>query len=60
MIVVTQDQGPNEVPKKRVYQHLLKGNTATGTPVENSFIKKEDFPTKFNFPVDVANLVSTP
>jgi hypothetical protein len=59
MIIVTQEQGTNKVPKKRVCQHLSKGNMVTGTLSVNSFIDKEDFPTRFNFPVDVANSVST-
>jgi hypothetical protein len=59
MIVVTQDQGPNEAPKKRVCRHLSKGDAAAGMPAVNSFINKEDFPTKFDFPVDVAHSVST-
>jgi hypothetical protein len=58
MIVVTQDQGPNKAPKKHVYRHLSKGDAATGTLAINSFIDKEDFPTKFDFPVDIANTVS--
>jgi hypothetical protein len=50
MIVVTQDQGPNEALKKHVCRHLLKGDTATDMPVVNSFIDKEDFPRKSIFP----------
>jgi hypothetical protein len=57
MIVVEQEQGPGEEPKRRVCRHLSKDDKASGTPSVNSFIDKADFPTRFDFALDVAKSV---
>ncbi|KAF7348151.1 hypothetical protein MSAN_01768000 [Mycena sanguinolenta] len=59
LIVATQDQGPGLEPKKRVCRHLSKGDPSSGTPSVNDHIDKEDFPTRFDMPSQMAELVAT-
>lgn len=55
-VVVTQDQGPNLPPKIRICRHLSKDAPDMGSV--NSFVDKEDFPTRFDMPSRVADAVS--
>lgn len=55
-VVVSQDQGPNLPPKIRICRHLSKD--AASMASVNSFIDKEDFPTRFDMPPKVAEAVS--
>lgn len=55
-VVVTQDQGPNLPQKTRICRHLSKDAHDIGSV--NSFIDKEEFPTRFDMPVQVADAVS--
>jgi hypothetical protein len=57
-IVSVQPQAPGEPNKIRVCRHLSK---ATKTiPSVNSFISKDDFPTRFDIASRVADIVSIP
>lgn len=55
-IVATQDQGSGLPPKIRVCRNLSKD--ATNMPSVNSFMDKDDFPTRFDMPSRVADAVS--
>lgn len=57
-IVAEQDQGPGLPPKYRVCRHLSKDDPVSGTPSVNSFICKDDFPTRFDMAFKVAEEVS--
>lgn len=57
-IVAEQEQGPNLPPKYRVCRHLSKDDPISGTPSVNSFICKDDFPTRFDMAFKVAEEVS--
>lgn len=54
LIVAVQQQGPDLPPKYRVCRNLSKDDPLTGVFSVNSFIDKEDFPTRF----DIAYLVA--
>ncbi|KAF5376248.1 hypothetical protein D9615_008454 [Tricholomella constricta] len=54
-IVAEQDTGPNSPPKLRVCRNLSKNDPLTGTPSVNSYIAKEDFPTRFDMAFRVAD-----
>lgn len=57
-IVAVQDQ-PGDLPKKRrVCRNLSKGDRISGMPSVNSFILKEDFPTRFDMAIDFADIMS--
>lgn len=58
LIVAIQDQGPDLPPKRRVCRNLSKGDQASGMDSVNSFINKEDFPTRFDMAFRVAEAVS--
>ena len=58
LIVSVQDQGPNLPPKRRVCRNLSKGDRTSGMPSVNSFIDKNDFPTRFDMAFRVADAVS--
>ena len=58
LIVAVQDQGPDLPPKRRVCRNLSKGDRISGMPSVNSFINKEDFPTRFDMAFRVADAVS--
>jgi hypothetical protein len=58
-IVAVQDQGPGIPPKKRVCRNLSKGDSLSGWGSVNSFIQKEDFPTRFDMAARVAEAVSS-
>ena len=58
LIVAVQDQGPGLPPKRRVCRNLSKGDRITGMDSVNSFISKEDFPTRFDMAFRVAEVVS--
>jgi hypothetical protein len=60
LIVSSNEQGPGLEPKKRVCRNLSKGDERSGTPAVNDFIAKEDFPTRFDMPWKMAELVSLP
>ena len=55
-VVVEQNQGPHLPPKIRICCHLSKD--ASDMPSVNSFMDKEDFPTRFDMPSRVADAVS--
>ncbi|KAF5376497.1 hypothetical protein D9615_008662 [Tricholomella constricta] len=57
-IVAKQDTGPDSPPKLRVCRNLSKDDPLTGTPSVNSYIAKEDFPTRFNMAFRVADEVA--
>jgi hypothetical protein len=59
LIVSTQDQGPGLQPKKRVCRNLSKADVVSGTPAVNDFISKTDFPTRFDMPWKMAEVVSS-
>lgn len=54
LIVAVQQQGPDLPVKYRVCRNLSKDDPLTGAFSVNSFIDKEDFPTRF----DIAHLVA--
>ncbi|KAJ3563610.1 hypothetical protein NP233_g8831 [Leucocoprinus birnbaumii] len=56
LIVAVSVQAPGEPDKIRVCRHLSKGNFAH--PSVNSFIEKEDFPTRFDSATKTAEAVS--
>ena len=56
LIVSVQPQGPGIADKLRVCRHLSKSNKTTASV--NSYIKKEDFPTRFDTASRVADIVS--
>ncbi|KAF7314413.1 hypothetical protein MKEN_00914100 [Mycena kentingensis (nom. inval.)] len=58
LIVAVQDQGPGMEPKKRVCRNLSKGDPVNGIPAVNEFSDKEDFPTRFDTPLKMANLIA--
>ncbi|KAF5386129.1 hypothetical protein D9615_002403 [Tricholomella constricta] len=49
-----QDAGPGLPPKLRVCRNLCKKDPLSGTPSVNSFISKDDFPTRFDMAFRVA------
>jgi hypothetical protein len=53
-----QDQGPGIPPKYRVCHNLSKDDPVSGMASVNSFISKEDFPTRFDMSCHVAEAVS--
>lgn len=55
-IVSIQTQAPGEPDKIRICRHLSKA--FKHTPSVNSFIEKEDFPTRFDTAARVAEIVS--
>lgn len=55
-VVVKQDQGPDLPLKVRICRHLSKDARNMGSV--NSFVDKEDFPTRFDMPSRVADAVS--
>jgi hypothetical protein len=57
-IVSIQTQAPGEPDKTRICRHLSKA--FKHAPSVNSFIEKEDFPTRFDTAARVAEIVSTP
>lgn len=57
-IVSEQDQGPGMPQKYRVCRHLSKSDPISGMPSVNSFICKDDFPTRFDMAFKVAEEVS--
>jgi hypothetical protein len=57
-IVDEQDQGPGVPPKYRVCRNLSKDDPISGMGSVNSFISKEDFPTRFDMACHVAEAVS--
>jgi hypothetical protein len=58
LIVASSDQGPGLEPKKRVCRNLSKGDSKAGIPAVNDYIDKADFPTRFDMPSKMADLVS--
>lgn len=58
LLVVSHDQGPGLEAKKRVCRNLSKGDSRSNTPAVNEFIDKQDFPTRFDMPWKMAELVS--
>jgi hypothetical protein len=56
LIVAESDQGPDLPPKFRICRHLSKEDS--GMPSVNSYINKEDFPTRFDTATRVADMVS--
>ena len=56
LIVSVQIQAPGTPDKLRVCRHLSKSNKTT--PSVNSYINKEDFPTRFDTASRVADIVS--
>jgi hypothetical protein len=58
LIVDSNDQGPGREPKKRVCRNLSKGDSFSGTTAVNDSILKEDFPTRFDMPSKMAEVVS--
>ncbi|KAF7325222.1 hypothetical protein MKEN_00566500 [Mycena kentingensis (nom. inval.)] len=58
LIVAVQDQGPGVEPKKRVCRNLSKGDPVNDIPAVNDFSDKEDFPTRFDTPLKIANLIA--
>jgi hypothetical protein len=58
-IVAEQDQGPLLPPKFRVCRNLSKGDSKAGVGSVNSFISKDDFPTRFDMAHRVADAVSS-
>ncbi|PPQ82674.1 hypothetical protein CVT24_004343 [Panaeolus cyanescens] len=58
LLIVVQPQGYNLPDKIRVCRHLSKANTRQNIPSVNSFIDKEDFPTRFDTASKVAAMVS--
>ncbi|PPR08177.1 hypothetical protein CVT24_001713 [Panaeolus cyanescens] len=57
LLIVSQPQGPNLPDKIRVCRHLSKGDPRKDIPSVNSFITKDDFPTRFDTAAKVANMV---
>ena len=57
LIVSVQIQAPGTPDKLRVCRHLSKSNKTT--PSVNSYVNKEDFPTRFDTASRVADIVST-
>ena len=55
-IVLIQTQGPGEPDKIRICRHLSKATKHVSSV--NSFIEKEDFPTRFDTAARVAEIVS--
>lgn len=58
LIVSVSDQGPAKPPKYRVCRNLSKDDPVTGMGSVNSFIEKDDFPTRFDMAAKVAEMVS--
>jgi hypothetical protein len=58
LIVSVNDQGPGLPPKKRVCRNLSKAAPRSDMPAVNDFIDKGDFPTRFNMPWRMAEIVS--
>jgi hypothetical protein len=58
LIVASQDEGPGLPPKRRVCRNLSKGDRTSMMASVNSFIEKEDFPTRFDMASKVADKVS--
>lgn len=58
-IVATQDQGLGNPPKRRVCRNLSKGDPLSGLGSVNSFIDKDDFPTRFDMAANIADMVSS-
>ncbi len=56
LIVAVQTQAPGTPEKLRICRHLSKGTKLH--PSVNSFISKEDFPTRFDTAARVAEMVS--
>jgi hypothetical protein len=56
-IVSVQPQGPGEPDKIRICRHLSKATKSVASM--NSFISKEDFPTRFDTASRVADIVSS-
>ena len=57
LLISVQIQQPGMPDKLRVCRHLLKGDKHT--PSMNSHIQKEDFPTRFDTALRVANIVGS-
>lgn len=58
LIVITQSQGHGLPDKHRVCRNLSKGDAKAGIDSVNSFINKDDFPTRFDMASKVAEMVS--
>jgi hypothetical protein len=58
LIVSINDQGPGLPPKKRVCRNLSKAAPQSDMPAVNDFINKPDFPTRFDMPWHMAEIVS--
>jgi hypothetical protein len=58
LIVSVNDQGPDLPPKKRVCRNLSKAAPQSNMAAVNDFIDKADFPTCFNMPWRMAEIVS--
>ncbi|PPR00693.1 hypothetical protein CVT24_000981 [Panaeolus cyanescens] len=56
LLIVSQPQGPNLPNKVRVCRHLSKEDIKRDIPSVNSFIVKDDFPTRFDTAVKVAKM----
>ncbi len=56
LIVAVQTQQPGTPDKLRICRHLSKGSKIY--PSVNSYIDKEDFPTRFDTAAHVADIVS--
>ena len=59
LIVASSDQGPGLPPKLRVCRNLSKDDPGAGVQAVNDYIDKEDFPTRFDMPWRMAELVSS-
>ena len=59
LIVAVQEQGNGLPPKRRVCRNLSRGDRDSGYLSINSFINKEDFPTRFDMAFRVADAVSS-
>lgn len=57
LLVSVQIQSPGTADKLRVCRHLSKGDKAN--PSANSYVNKEDFPTRFDTASKVADIVSS-
>ncbi|PPR01940.1 hypothetical protein CVT24_001279 [Panaeolus cyanescens] len=58
LLIVSQPQGPNLPDKIRVCRHLSKEDARREIPSVNSYIVKDDFPTRFDTATKVAKMIS--
>ncbi|PPR05117.1 hypothetical protein CVT24_010092 [Panaeolus cyanescens] len=58
LLIVSQPQGPNLPDKIRVCRHLSKEDAKRDIPSVNSYIVKDDFPTRFDTATKVAKMIA--